>query len=123
MPALFQVLAAVLGLAFVAVIAFTLLYIANDLEDTPFRPLGRFFKALVGGVTWAAAGILVAAGLFGISIVIWAIFFRPVFSIYILQYNATWLGLAVIGFYLIWGIYHGARNRLPLSYSFQRQPR
>lgn len=121
MPVLFQIVAAVIGLGFIAIILYAAMYIAEELERTSLWPLARFIKALVGGLMWAVLGVVVAAGLFGIAIVVRAIFFRPLFSFYILQFWAIRIGLVLIAFYLIWGIYHGARNRLPLSYRFQRQ--
>jgi hypothetical protein len=121
LPVFFQVLVAGLGLAIVVVIIYTLMYVADELEDSAVWPVGRFIKALFGGLIWVLFGVVVSAGLFAIAIVVWYLFFRPLFSYYVLQYNAIWAALVVVGFYLLWGVYHGARNKLPISYRFRRK--
>ncbi len=117
----FQIVAAVIGLGFAAMVFFAAVYIADELERTSLRPLGRLLKAIVGGLLWSVVGVVVAAGLFGLAIVIRYIFFRPVFSFYIMQFWAFRVGLVIVGLYLLWGFYYGARNRLPLSYKFRRE--
>jgi hypothetical protein len=120
-PLFFQILVWGLVLACGVAIAYALLYIAHDLEDSALRPMGRFIKAFLGGLFWAIVGVAVAAVLFGIGIVVRAIFFRPLFSYYIYQFWAYRVGLVIVGLYLLWGIYYGAKNRLPLSYKFHRE--
>lgn len=121
LPLFFQILVAGLGLAIVVVVVYTLLYVADELEDSAVWPVARFLKAVLGGLIWAVVGVVVSAGLFAIAIVVWYIFFRPLFSFYTLQYNVIWASYVVVGLYLLWGIYHGARNKLPVSYRFRRK--
>ena len=116
-----QIVAGVVGLGFVAMVLFAAVYIGDELERTGLRPLGRFLKAIVGGLLWAVVGVLVAALLFGVGIVIRYIFFRPLFSFYLYQFWAIRVGLVIVALYLLWGLYHGARNQLPQSYRFRRQ--
>lgn len=115
-----QIVAGVVGLGFVAMLLFAAVYIGDELERTALRPLGRFMKAIVGGLVWALAGVVVVALLFVVGIVVRYIFFRPVFSFYLYQFWAIRVGLVIVGMYLLWGLYHGARNRLPESYRFRR---
>lgn len=119
-PVFFQVLVAGLGLAIVLVVMYTLLYVADELEDSPVWPVARFIKALIGGLLWTVVGIGVAVGLFYVSIAVWYLFFRPLFPLYIWRYNAYFVGLAVVCFYLLWGVYHGAANKLRISYRYRR---
>jgi hypothetical protein len=121
MPLALQIVLAVLGLGFVAMILFAAVYIADELERTGLRPLGRILKAIVGGLLWSVVGVAVSAGLFVLAIALWYVFFRPVFSIRILQFWSIWVGLVIIGLYLLWGVYHGLWNRLPLSYKYGRK--
>ncbi|MFZ0545133.1 MAG: hypothetical protein WAM60_06830 [Candidatus Promineifilaceae bacterium] len=120
MQVVVQIVTGIVGLGFVGIVFYAALYISDELERTSIWPLARTIKAIIGGVLWGVAGILTAAGLFAIAVVLRAIFFRPLFSIYLLQFWGIRLGLVLIAFYLLWGVYHGARNRLRLSYSFRR---
>jgi hypothetical protein len=120
MPVAVQVIGAIIGLGFAAMVLFAAVYIADDLERTSLRPLGRFLKAIVGGLLWAVVGVFVSALLFLLAIIVHYIFFRPLFSYAILQFWAIRAALVIIGLYILWGLYHGARNRLPLSYKYGR---
>lgn len=120
MPVAFQVAAVVLGLALTVIVGYALYYIAEDFEETALWPVARIIKGIIGGLIWSVFGLLVAAGLFVVAIVLRVIFFRPVFSFYVMQIWAINLGLVLIAFYMVWGIYHGARNRLPGSFRFRR---
>jgi hypothetical protein len=116
-----QVVTAVIGLGFGAMVLFAAVYIADELERTGLRSVGRLLKAIVGGVLWSVVGVLVSALLFVLTVVVWAIFFKPVLSISLLQFWAFRVGFVIIALYLIWGLYHGAKNRLPLSYKYFRE--
>ncbi len=119
-PVFFQVLVAGLGLAIVVVIGYTLLYVADEIEDSAAQPVGRLLKAIVGGLAWALVGVPVSAGLFLVALGIWYLFFRPLFPYYVLRYNAIFVSYAIIFLYFLWGLYHGARNKLPISYRYDR---
>ena len=116
MPVVLQGIGIAIGLAFVAMILYAAMYIAEELERTDVWQIGRVIKAIVGGLIWAVIGILVTAGLILIAIIVRAVFFSEFFSILVLRFWAVRLGLLVIAFYLLWGIYHGARNRLSQAY-------
>lgn len=121
MNSVVQGITAVVGLGILALVLYVALYIADELEQTKLWELGRLIKALVGGLVWSVLGIIVAAGLFAIAIVVWAIFFQAFFSFYTLQFWAVRLGAVLVSFYLLWGLYYGNKNQLRPSFNFRRQ--
>jgi hypothetical protein len=120
MQIVIQGITAVAGLGILALVIYVALYIADELERTKIWELGRLIKAIVGGLVWSMIGIIVAAGLFAIAIVVRAIFFEAYFSFYILQFWAVRLGAVLVTFYLLWGLSYGNRNQLRLSLNFRR---